>query len=160
MHRAMSVCFNRLLYGPDDSHVPSTDIFASSTTSSTSILKPDSRWDPKSHPTSKLSRSGSCSMIRDPEARDVSPVISFDENSVRLHPKEKRNMRKHNWRPTAQQLRPITGVVALCVALGCVFASLAVLVASDGSPVDRWPIQPTVYVCESHHCYNYPSLLD
>lgn len=50
------------------------------------------------------------------------------------------------WRPTVLQQRPLFGIAALCVAISCVFASLAVLVASDGQAVKDWSIQPTVYL--------------
>ena len=50
------------------------------------------------------------------------------------------------WRPTFFQQRPLVGIAALCVTIGCVFASLAVLVVSDGQAVVEWSIQPTVYL--------------
>ena len=49
------------------------------------------------------------------------------------------------WHPTIFHSRPLVGIGALCVAVGCVFTSLAILLMSDGSPVDDWPIYPTVY---------------
>lgn len=50
------------------------------------------------------------------------------------------------WLPTVLQQRPLVGITALCVTIGCIFASLAILVASDGQAVKAWSIQPTVYL--------------
>lgn len=47
-------------------------------------------------------------------------------------------------------LRPrlFTGLAALCVAVVCVFFALVVLLVSNGSQVDNWPVQPSVYLGE------------
>ena len=50
------------------------------------------------------------------------------------------------WNPRLFQIRPLAGLLALLVTIGCVFASLAILAASDGKPTTAWPIQPTVYL--------------
>ena len=50
------------------------------------------------------------------------------------------------WDPKILQIRPIAGITAICIVLGCIVASLAVLIVSDGQAVDSWPIQPTVYL--------------
>ncbi|KAK3632742.1 hypothetical protein LTR56_016212 [Elasticomyces elasticus] len=44
------------------------------------------------------------------------------------------------------QWRPILGLLALCIAIGCIFFTLAILIASDDAPVTTWAIQPTVYL--------------
>lgn len=62
------------------------------------------------------------------------------------HLTEEPHQPHHEWRPTLLHPRPIVGFAALCVAITCVFGSLAVLKVSNESPVDRWPIQPTVYL--------------
>lgn len=48
------------------------------------------------------------------------------------------------WHPTAYQVRALIGVLGLCVAVACVFASLAVLVVSDGRPTTSWYVAPSV----------------
>lgn len=50
------------------------------------------------------------------------------------------------WRPTFFHPRALSGLAALCVTIGCIFASLLILVVSDGQAVTDWPIQPTVYL--------------
>lgn len=50
------------------------------------------------------------------------------------------------WDPKFFQIRPIAGITALCIVLGCIVASLAILIFSNGKTVDSWPIQPTVYL--------------
>ena len=50
------------------------------------------------------------------------------------------------WRPHVLQLRPISGLTALIFVICSIFASLAILVASDGQPIESWQIQPTVYL--------------
>ena len=51
-----------------------------------------------------------------------------------------------SWFPTFFQISPLAGLVGLCVTIGCVFASLAILVVSDGQPIDSWAIEPTVFL--------------
>ncbi|KAK4893441.1 hypothetical protein LTR27_008123 [Elasticomyces elasticus] len=44
------------------------------------------------------------------------------------------------------QWRPIVGLLALCIAIGCIFFTLAILIASNDAPVTTWVVQPTVYL--------------
>ncbi|KAK5689818.1 hypothetical protein LTR97_012577 [Elasticomyces elasticus] len=44
------------------------------------------------------------------------------------------------------QPRPITGLLTLLVVFGCVLFTAAILIASNKRPVDKWIIQPTVYL--------------
>ncbi|KAK3113744.1 hypothetical protein LTR53_008647 [Teratosphaeriaceae sp. CCFEE 6253] len=48
--------------------------------------------------------------------------------------------------PRWVQLRPLSGILALCITIASVFFSLAILVASDNQPITRWTVQPTVYL--------------
>ena len=48
------------------------------------------------------------------------------------------------WHPTAFQIRPLIGILGLCVAITCAFASLSVLMVSDGQPTENWPVSPAV----------------
>ena len=70
-----------------------------------------------------------------------------DQRKARSPPKQKWWQRPEaTWRPSFIQLRPLIGILGLCVTVGCMFASLAVLTISDGQTVESWPIQPTVYL--------------
>jgi hypothetical protein len=53
---------------------------------------------------------------------------------------------KPSWRPNLFQPRAFAGIGGLGVTVCCVFASLAILVTSNGQPVDSWTIEPTVYL--------------
>jgi hypothetical protein len=50
------------------------------------------------------------------------------------------------WNPSLFQFRPLAGILALIVALCCLFASLGILLLSDGQAVESWPVQPAVYL--------------
>ena len=40
----------------------------------------------------------------------------------------------------------VLGLLGMLVAIGCILASLAVLLASDGAPVEGWNIQPSAFL--------------
>ena len=48
------------------------------------------------------------------------------------------------WHPAAMQIRPLIGILGLCVAIACAFASLTVLVVSDGQATADWYLSPAV----------------
>ena len=50
------------------------------------------------------------------------------------------------WRPRFMRPRAIAGIAALLTVVACLFASLAILVYSDGQAASTWPVQPTVYL--------------
>ncbi|KAK5168299.1 uncharacterized protein LTR77_006868 [Saxophila tyrrhenica] len=50
------------------------------------------------------------------------------------------------WQPSVLQIKPIAGIMALCVTISCACAALMVLIISDGEPIESWPVQPTVYL--------------
>ncbi|KAH8799720.1 hypothetical protein F5884DRAFT_115560 [Xylogone sp. PMI_703] len=50
------------------------------------------------------------------------------------------------WSPGVWQRFPYRGILALCGCIGCVVASIVVLVVSDGEPIDDWVLSPTVYL--------------
>lgn len=53
---------------------------------------------------------------------------------------------------------PALGIFALCVAIGCMFFSLVILLASNNDPTTSWKIQPTVYLATSKECtFNIPA---
>ena len=56
------------------------------------------------------------------------------------HPKE------HTWDPRVLQSRPIVGITAICVTVGCVFASLVVLRRSEGQTIEDWSLSPATWL--------------
>ena len=77
----------------------------------------------------------------------VRPVPSNEESKPALWKKALHH--KHDdqrWKPSPIQFRPLAGIFALIVALCCLFASLGILLLSDGQAVESWPIQPSVYL--------------
>jgi hypothetical protein len=50
------------------------------------------------------------------------------------------------WKTTFFRLGPLTGFLAMLVALSSIVISLGILVASDGAAVSSWAIEPTVYL--------------
>ena len=50
------------------------------------------------------------------------------------------------WDPSLFQIRPLAGLLALGIAFFCLFASLGILLASDGRFIDSWAIRPAVYL--------------
>ena len=51
-----------------------------------------------------------------------------------------------SWEPSFFHIRPLSGIVALAVAIACVFVSLIILLVSNNQPVAKWPIKPPVYL--------------
>ena len=51
---------------------------------------------------------------------------------------------QHTWNPQALQIRPLVGLAAICVTVGCVFASLVVLIYSNGQGTADWPLSPSI----------------
>lgn len=50
---------------------------------------------------------------------------------------------RHTWSPRILQLRPFVGGFAICVIVGCVLASFAVLLLSDGQATADWSLSPS-----------------
>ena len=57
-----------------------------------------------------------------------------------------KNPTDFRWDPSWRQVRPILGIMALVLSIVCMLASLAILLASQGVPINSWKIQPTVYL--------------
>lgn len=80
-------------------------------------------------------------------------ALGKDEDTVRAIEKEvapeapsATDISRSTWNPSLFHPRAFAGVGSLCVTICCVFASLAILVVSDGQNADSWPISPTVYL--------------
>ncbi|KAK5164143.1 uncharacterized protein LTR77_010234 [Saxophila tyrrhenica] len=50
------------------------------------------------------------------------------------------------WLPTFMRPRPLVGLASLLLAALCLLASFAVLLASNGKPLDTWTWQPSVFL--------------
>jgi hypothetical protein len=44
------------------------------------------------------------------------------------------------------QVRPLAGILGLCLVIAVILASLFILMLSNGCPVQDWTVQPTVYL--------------
>lgn len=53
---------------------------------------------------------------------------------------------EYTWQPSIFHIGPLSGLLALLFAFLQIFASYAVLQASDGTPITSWKYQPTVYL--------------
>jgi hypothetical protein len=51
-----------------------------------------------------------------------------------------------SWNPSFIRLGPLSGLVALCVALSSLLASLGILVGSNGAPLSSWTAPPSTYL--------------
>ncbi|KAK4897559.1 hypothetical protein LTR27_004703 [Elasticomyces elasticus] len=77
-----------------------------------------------------------------PDAKEVVNTMSTTSSSAT---KVNSGVPKGSRLPRWAQPRPISGLLALLLVLGCVFFTLAILIASDKRPIDSWSVQPTVY---------------
>ena len=50
------------------------------------------------------------------------------------------------WKPTLIRLGPLAGILAMCLALSCILASLGILMGSNGVSVEHWTVQPSEYL--------------
>ena len=129
---AVTKLFELILWGSNGSSAPKEEDvqFKERTSSQVSIGKEQVETNTKSaSPITPLSRTLSWST-----GSIVKSVISGPRDETPA------------WRPSLLQLRPLAGCAALSVSATCVFASLAILIVSDGQPIDSWPISPTVYL--------------
>ena len=78
--------------------------------------------------------------------KDIDAIRATEREIAPESPTTTKKIDRPTWRPTVFQPRALAGVGSLCVAVLCIFVSLAILVASHGQPVDNWPIWPTVYL--------------
>lgn len=105
-------------------------------------------------PDSNEPRPRSASVSSSKLASPIDPaLLAKDEAAVKTRekdlspePSREKPLERPSWNPSIFQPRPVAGIGSLCLAAFCVFASLAILLASDGQPVDRWSISPTVYL--------------
>ena len=50
------------------------------------------------------------------------------------------------WKTTFMRLGPLSGILALMVAMASICASLGILIGSSNSPVADWTVQPSTYL--------------
>lgn len=79
-----------------------------------------------------------------PGSEKIRTVSSFetDKESIQESTKPIRS----SWRPSIFRIGPLTGLLALLFAFLQIFASYAVLKASDKATISTWEYQPTVYL--------------
>lgn len=145
----MATLTDRVLFGPDDSPVDPRR------TETTSSSEPEKCVPDGPHVERQFDHRISAISIEPPPSSDWKiPDVEASEipEQTTSHQPAKRAMAQ--WHPSLLQMRSIAGLSALCVVVACVFASMAVLVLSDNSPIDHWPIQPTVRVCGEGMCLN------
>ena len=154
MGARITLLLERLLFGPNDNIGTATKGPAVSDTN-------DGNASPS---TSYHSSTLTDVTIRYAAKGSQSPTFNSENAAhVAVYPKPSKDVRAHphaatvsrprslwqtaanTWSPTILQPRPLAAIFALCVAIACTFASLAILVTSDGSPIDNWPVS----ICDS-----------
>ena len=87
---------------------------------------------------SKADTSLRVAVVNITESRAGEHVSGFDSDKSDCH--------SQRWNPRWLQSGPLLGILALVIAAGCMLVSLAVLILSDGQPIDAyvWRVQPTV----------------
>ena len=132
--------WERIVYGPDGDEEATRTVSATSTLSAATTLPirdkeatgiAATQQDCKDDPTNVTSTA----------ITDALPASSDEPN--RIAP-SRNDLRRLTWRPNFFQPRPFAGIAGLCITVGCVFGSLAILMVSDGQPVESWTIEPTV----------------
>lgn len=57
-----------------------------------------------------------------------------------------KTVRHRPWLRTFVRWEPLSGIFAMCLAIASIFASLGILLGSDGEPIDQWPATPSTYL--------------
>ena len=132
MRTSTSFSLDRLLFGPEERRSPpgvKSNVRASANVTTTAV------------------DSGTKNEITHNVDEIWTPISTRSEGSTTLSRWQTIWQRPYaTWRPTFFHPRALSGLSALCVTIGCIFASLVVLVVSDGQAVTDWTIQPTVYL--------------
>ena len=79
----------------------------------------------------------------------IGSTISKSDAAAAVHPsgpKRAQDTRTNSIIRRWNLLRPHLGVAALVIASCCVIFSLAILVSSNGKPVESWSVRPSVYL--------------
>jgi hypothetical protein len=140
---AYTTMFDRILFGPNDG----AGYFGSRKTA-LDTTAPDEEHvtqHPKQYINAKEIESSPAESptVRVPD-NPIQSTSSKRSKGVMSHWQQLSQRHQNTWNPSVLQMRSVVGLSALCVVISCMLASLAVLVISDNSPVDHWPIQPTV----------------
>ncbi|KAK5173253.1 uncharacterized protein LTR77_001934 [Saxophila tyrrhenica] len=101
-------------------------------------------------PTSKITSDTSLTDTTDSWS-PLSNVSTFlpDHDQTGLPAQRTRNSSRplsRPWKPTLFRAGPLSGILAMLVALTSIVVSLAILVASDGAAVSSWEAQPSIYL--------------
>ena len=79
-----------------------------------------------------------------PRSEKTRAVTSFETDNESMQ--ESIKPIHSSWRPSILRIGSLTGLLALLFAFLQIFASYAVLKASDKKPITTWEYQPTVYL--------------
>src|ERR1700761_5280866 len=77
----------------------------------------------------------------------IEPLTTIDSVSSPIEgPQSFWKKKELAWTPSLFRIRPAIGLGAIGIAILCLFTSLGVLLGSNGTPIDGWAFQPTVYL--------------
>ncbi len=138
MHSRASAAYDRFLFGPDAHVTQSSQGQAQVSEEVTAVRE---KVDSVAELSPASTNSSSYIPTFDLEARNLDDKQTASSSWRPVRPQS-----RHVWHPTLFQTRPLVGLVALAVTVLCTLASLAMLVASNDSPVGTWRIQPNVYL--------------
>lgn len=125
MRANLREALDRVLFGPNRSE-PEPEI-------ETFEAEDSAKWSTENNKTATSPGNNGARSSAQSELHEVSQKLSWPTYEA-------------TWDPSPFQVRPLVGLAALCVAIACVFASLAILIIANGSLVSHWPIQPNVYL--------------
>jgi hypothetical protein len=151
--------FEHLLYGKDDIQLPvvatatstatitTTNESGSSSTTVDSESPTNDAQSPHAFGDEKIG-ARTCAEIatttEDNSGTKLNRTATWRTVTSFVHPEEPDEVK--TWEPTPFHIRPLSGIVALTVAIMCIFGSLTILIVSNGQPVTNWPVSPTVYL--------------
>ena len=146
MKRDLSSTWERFVYGPDDDEETKRPINTSSTSATGTALSTGEKQaiSPEDSQKEFVTHSINQTSTNVPDGPQAASTGSNETPNETW--RSRTDSRRLTWRPNIFQPRPFAGIAGLCVTVGCVFTSLAILKASDGQPVDSWAVEPTVYL--------------
>ena len=135
--------WERVVYGPDDDEpTRSSSTTSAHTAGSVSTIPENDRTTVAATHKDVIHESTSLDSLSPkepcPHLTNVSSLSTLSNHPNRGYGQ------KPFWRPRFFQPRAFAGIGGLCITVCCVLASLAILVTSNGQPVDSWAVEPTV----------------
>ena len=137
--------WERVVYGPDDDKPTRS----SRTTSAHSVRSVSATREKNGTAVTATQKDiiNESTSLDFPSSKEPHPhLTSASSFSTLSNPPNRGYGQKALWRPRFFQPRAFAGIGGLCITVCCVLASLAILVTSNGQPVDSWAVEPTVYL--------------